>query len=93
MTCNTERLSEYLDDELAPDARRDVDLHLASCAECRTVLSELALVKDTAAELAGGEVIPDRDLWPGITANRSNQSNQSNQSKQTKQTKQTNRSN
>ena len=75
MTCNTERLSEYLDDELAPDARRDVDLHLASCAECRTLLTELALVKETAAELAGGEAIPERDLWVGITANQTNQPN------------------
>lgn len=66
MTCNTERLSEYLDDELAADARRDVDLHLASCAGCRTLLTELAFVKETAAELAGGEAIPERDLWPGV---------------------------
>ena len=66
MTCNTERLSDYLDDELSPGERADTDLHLATCAECRTVLSELALVKQTAADLAGDESMPQRDLWPQV---------------------------
>lgn len=74
MTCNTERLSDYLDDELTAEARRDVDLHLASCAGCRTVLAELALVKETAAELADDEVLPRRDLWPQVAAETFNTS-------------------
>lgn len=68
MTCNTERLSDYLDGELSPGERRDVDLHLAACAECRGVLNELALVKETAAALAGDEAFPERDLWPAVAS-------------------------
>jgi hypothetical protein len=66
MTCHTERLSDYLDGELSPAERRDVDLHLAGCADCRAVLRELALVKETAADLAGDEAMPERDLWPQV---------------------------
>jgi hypothetical protein len=66
MTCNAERLSDYLDDALAPDARRDIDAHLAACAECRALLAELAVVKETAADLAGDERIPEADLWPVV---------------------------
>ncbi|MEX2270959.1 MAG: zf-HC2 domain-containing protein [Vicinamibacterales bacterium] len=64
--CNTDRLSEYLDDELTPAGRREVDLHLAGCAECRLVLEELALVKQTAAELTELDRVPDADLWPHV---------------------------
>ena len=66
MSCNTDKLSDYLDDELTASERRDIDLHLAGCAGCREVLAELALVKDTAAELAGQETLPEADLWPGV---------------------------
>jgi anti-sigma factor RsiW len=35
-------LSAYLDDELAPAARRETEAHLAGCAECRAELEEVA---------------------------------------------------
>jgi anti-sigma factor RsiW len=66
MTCNTERLSEYLDGELTREERRDTDTHLAACDACREVLSELALVKETAAELRDVERVPEANLWPGV---------------------------
>ncbi|HYH52200.1 MAG TPA: zf-HC2 domain-containing protein [Acidimicrobiia bacterium] len=34
-------LSAYLDDELAPAARREADAHLAGCADCRADLHEI----------------------------------------------------
>ena len=66
MTCNTERLSEYLDDELSPVERQAVDVHLVSCADCRAVLTELALVKDTAASLRDEPSLPAVDPWPQV---------------------------
>lgn len=68
MTCNTDVLSDYLDDELASGARREVDLHLAACAACRGLLAELAIVKETAPLLVEIDRVPDADLWPGVAA-------------------------
>lgn len=66
MNCNTDRLSEYLDGELTPAEHRETDTHLAACGECREVLSELALLKETAAELREVDRVPDADLWPAV---------------------------
>ena len=66
--CDTGNLSLYLDDELTPDARAQVDLHLAGCAECREILAELAMVIETAADLPGVDRAPAGDLWSGIAA-------------------------
>jgi anti-sigma factor RsiW len=38
-------LSAYLDDELAPAARREVEAHLTGCADCRTELDEVAAAR------------------------------------------------
>jgi anti-sigma factor RsiW len=38
-------LSAYLDDELAPAARREAEAHLAGCAECRAELDEVAATR------------------------------------------------
>jgi anti-sigma factor RsiW len=38
-------LSAYLDDELAPAARREVEAHLAGCAACRAELDEVAAAR------------------------------------------------
>jgi anti-sigma factor RsiW len=38
-------LSAYLDDELAPAARREAAAHLAGCAECRAELDEVATAR------------------------------------------------
>ena len=35
-------LSAYLDDELAPAARRETEAHLAACADCRAELDDVA---------------------------------------------------
>jgi len=60
----TGRLSEYLDDELSPSERRVVDLHLAECETCRTVLNELRAVVSQAAHL--NDSAPAENLWPAI---------------------------
>ncbi len=38
-------LSAYLDDELAPAARREVEVHLAGCADCRGELDDVAAAR------------------------------------------------
>jgi anti-sigma factor RsiW len=60
----TDRLSEYLDSELAPSERTALEAHLSSCSTCRNTLDELRQV------VARAEALPDRpptvDLWPAI---------------------------
>jgi hypothetical protein len=60
----TDRLSEYLDGELAPDERAALEAHLTACAECRAVLDDLERVVSRARTL--DDRLPERDLWPGI---------------------------
>ncbi len=62
----TDRLSDYLDDQLGSGERADMEAHLKTCAVCRATLGELQAVRDRAGTL--GEVAPERDLWPGIAA-------------------------
>jgi anti-sigma factor RsiW len=62
----TDRLSEYLDGELGEAARRELERHLESCADCRTTLLELRAVKDRAGALVDPPA-PD-DLWAGIAS-------------------------
>jgi len=38
-------LSAFLDDELAPAARREAEGHLAACAQCRAELEEVAAAR------------------------------------------------
>jgi hypothetical protein len=45
-----ERLSAWLDDELAVAERAEVDAHLATCAECRSLLADMAAVGEMARE-------------------------------------------
>src|SRR5918997_3813637 len=59
-----ERLSEYLDDELAPGERAAIESHLETCCDCSAVLSDLRRVVDRARHL--DDRPPRRDLWPGI---------------------------
>src|SRR5918998_5016797 len=59
-----ERLSEYLDDELAPAERTAIESHLKTCRDCSAVLSDLRRVVDRARHL--DDRPPRRDLWPGI---------------------------
>ncbi len=62
----TDRLSEYLDDELSPDERAALEVHLRECAECMRTLQELRQVVARAAQLHDRE--PEHDLWSGIAA-------------------------
>jgi anti-sigma factor RsiW len=63
----TDKLSDYLDDELSPDERRALDAHLSTCADCAGALDELRQVVETAHGLTARP--PAHDLWGGI-ANR-----------------------
>jgi anti-sigma factor RsiW len=60
----TDRLSDYADGELSGAEKRAVDEHLAGCADCRQVLSELRAVSSRARSLT--DAPPAGDLWPGI---------------------------
>jgi hypothetical protein len=62
----TDRLSDYLDDELPDAERRAVAAHLAGCARCASTLAELQRVAAAAASLAPAR--PQADLWAGIAA-------------------------
>ena len=61
-----DRLSDYVDDELAPAERRALESHLENCCECTSTLVELRAVVARAQEL--GEMTPEMDLWPAIAA-------------------------
>lgn len=60
----TDRLSEYLDGELAPSERTALEAHFASCGDCRTTLEELRRVVMRARAL--DDRPPAADLWPAI---------------------------
>ena len=62
----TDRLSEYLDDELPPRERAQLESHLDGCAECAATLAELRRVVARAHALESTG--PAADLWPGIAA-------------------------
>jgi anti-sigma factor RsiW len=60
----TERLSEYLDDDLPEGDRIALEAHLQSCVECSAIVSELRRVVRRARTLKPH--MPATDLWPGI---------------------------
>ena len=60
----TNRLSEYLDDELNATERQQLERHLEECGACREILAELKAVVVRAGQLEDRE--PDYDLWPGV---------------------------
>lgn len=60
----TDRLSEYIDDELTPAERTALEAHLTSCGECSATVAELRAVVERAARLPGRP--PSADLWPEI---------------------------
>jgi hypothetical protein len=62
----TDRLSEYLDGELSPGERTQMEAHLRACPVCTTVLDELRAVTAQASALS--PTPPAADLWPGIEA-------------------------
>lgn len=62
----TDRLSDYLDNDLPAGERAAVDAHLRECPACRATLDELRAVTARAHALA--DRAPVNDLWPGIAA-------------------------
>jgi len=62
----TDLLSDYLDGELPPARKREMERHLTECPECRAVLEDLRLLVTRSRALE--DMPPDRDLWPGIAA-------------------------
>jgi anti-sigma factor RsiW len=60
----SDRLSEYLDDELTPAEATALEAHLQSCRDCAQTLDELREVVARARSLPGRP--PASDLWPGI---------------------------
>jgi anti-sigma factor RsiW len=60
----TDRLSEYLDDELPAAERAAVEAHLTSCRDCSVTLEELREVVARAGRLPVRP--PAADLWPGV---------------------------
>ncbi len=62
----TDRLSEYLDGELARPERTTLEAHLASCDACRTTLDEVRRVVTNARAL--DDRPPTADLWPAVAA-------------------------
>lgn len=62
----TDRLSEYLDGELAAPDRAELEAHLSLCEECAETLEALRTVAGRARHL---ETPPlTEDLWPAIEA-------------------------
>lgn len=59
-----DRLSEYLDGDLAPSERDEAERHLGECLVCREALAGLRAVAQAAGALENRA--PERDLWPGI---------------------------
>ncbi len=60
----TDRLSEYVDGELANGERHALEAHLATCAACRATLDDLRNVVGRAKSLEARG--PTSDLWPGV---------------------------
>jgi len=61
----TDKLSDYLDDELEAAERAAVDAHLRECADCTAVLNDLRRVIARAQAAAAAARPPQTDLWTG----------------------------
>ncbi|MCC6317471.1 MAG: zf-HC2 domain-containing protein [Gemmatimonadaceae bacterium] len=68
LTCDAfeARLPDYLEGVLDDSSLADAELHLASCAACRSLVRDLRVIVAQAAALPG--LTPSRDLWPEIEA-------------------------
>jgi anti-sigma factor RsiW len=62
----TDKLSDYLDDELEAAERAAVDAHLRECADCSAVLNDLRRVIALAQAAAVDARPPQADLWTGV---------------------------
>jgi len=59
-----DRLSEYVDGELAPRERAELERHLGECDECRDAVDDLRRVVERAQGLEDRE--PEHELWSGV---------------------------
>jgi hypothetical protein len=68
MNCDlfTDRLMDYLEQEIDDVTRLAMERHAVSCAECGPVLADLRKLRIDAANLP--VLKPSRDLWSGIAA-------------------------
>ena len=66
MDCTTfdDQLADYLEGDLAPADRRQVEAHLATCVRCTALVRDLERIRADASELP--ELTPSADLWSGI---------------------------
>jgi len=66
----TDRLSEYLDGDLAPEERAEMESHLAACPACAAALQDLGDLVSRARGLRelDASIGVGSDLWPGIEA-------------------------
>jgi Putative zinc-finger len=62
----TDRLSEYLDGDLAEAETAELEAHLDTCAACRETLAGLRRIVVRARSLEDRP--PSRDLWSGVAA-------------------------
>jgi hypothetical protein len=62
----TDRLSEYIDDELTPEERREIEAHLGGCGVCSATLQDLRRIVDQAKTAV--PPAPPHDLWSGVAA-------------------------
>lgn len=62
----TDRLSEYLDGDLAPPERAELETHISLCEECAETLEALRSVAERAQHLETPALT--EDLWPGFAA-------------------------
>jgi len=62
----TDKLSDYLDDELPAGERAAVEAHLAGCAECARVLADLKRVVARAQALDPRP--PQNDVWAAVAS-------------------------
>ncbi|MBA3319780.1 MAG: zf-HC2 domain-containing protein [Gemmatimonadales bacterium] len=62
----TERLSEYLDGDLAESDRAALEAHLDTCAACGETLAGLRRIVVRARSLE--DRVPSRELWSGVAA-------------------------
>ncbi len=60
----TDRLSEYVDEELGAEERVRLEEHLAGCAECRTAVAQLRGIKSWAHSYQGRA--PRAGVWARI---------------------------
>jgi anti-sigma factor RsiW len=60
----TDRLSQYLDGDLAEPDRAALEAHLDSCRDCSETLAGLRRIVMRARSLE--DRAPDRDLWAGV---------------------------